>query len=82
MIIFTIHCFSAFSEVSGNYEQWITFFLRALKETASDAIDTIDKLTALHARTLKTLQQETPARQMSNMLLLFNYLEKNPIRGC
>ncbi len=64
---------------SGNYEQWITFFLRALKETASDAIETIDKLTALHARTLKTLQQETPARQMSNMLVLFDYLERNPI---
>ncbi len=64
---------------SGNYEQWISFFLRALKETASDAIDTIDKLAALHVRNLNLLQQVTPARQKSNMLLLFGYLEKNPI---
>nr|MCR5738466.1 Fic family protein [Lachnospiraceae bacterium] len=26
---------------SGNYEQWILFFLRAIAETAEDAIDTV-----------------------------------------
>ncbi len=32
----------------GNYEQWVTFFLRALLESAEDATATIDELIALH----------------------------------
>lgn len=32
----------------GNYEQWITFFLQAVMESAEDAVHTIDQLTALH----------------------------------
>ena len=32
---------------TGDYEQWVIFFLQALSDSASDAIQTIDKLTVL-----------------------------------
>lgn len=34
----------------GNYEQWIRFFLTAISESAQDAIQTVDLLTALHEK--------------------------------
>ena len=34
----------------GNYEQWIKFFLQAVLESARDAAQTIDSLTALHVK--------------------------------
>lgn len=63
---------------SGNYEQWIGFFLRAVAETAQDAIETIDMLTALHSRSVAGLEGEPP-RVRSNLDTLLSYLEKNPI---
>ena len=63
---------------NGNYEQWINFFLRAVAETAQDAIDTIDKLTALHSMSLSALSDETPSAR-ANLERLLTYLEKNPI---
>lgn len=63
---------------SGNYEQWITFFLQAVAETAQDAIETIDKLTALHLRSTGLLEDEVP-RVRVNLETLLSYLEKNPI---
>ncbi len=63
---------------NGNYEQWINFFLRAVAETAQDAIDTIDKLTALNSMSLSALSDETPSAR-ANLERLLTYLEKNPI---
>lgn len=63
---------------NGNYEQWIVFFLRAVKETAEDAIETIDKLTALHERSMQMLSDES-ASVKKNLEALLTYLEKNPI---
>lgn len=60
----------------GNYEQWVKFFLQAIIESAEDAIATIDKLAALHEKNLKLI---TTGRTPKSTLLLFNYLEKNPI---
>ena len=34
---------------NGNYEQWVKFFLQAISESAEDAVDKIQKLSALHA---------------------------------
>lgn len=62
----------------GNYEQWITFFLRAVAETAEDAVETIDKLTALHAQSIALLSDEIP-RVRTNLEAFLLYLEKNPI---
>ena len=61
----------------GNYEQWVRFFLQAIKECAEDAILTIDKLDALHQKNTAIINGL--GRTTKNALLLFNYLEANPI---
>lgn len=61
----------------GNYEQWVRFFLQAIKECAEDAILTIDKLDALHQKNTAIINGM--GRTTKNALLLFNYLEANPI---
>ena len=63
---------------NGDYEQWVLFFLQALADSSSDAIDTIDKLTKLHNNNINILDDISP-RQKTNVLKVFNYLEKNPI---
>ena len=63
---------------SGNYEQWIKFFLRGIKETADDATDTIDRLLALHNKNTELLS-DIPARSRRNIQNLMQYIEKNPI---
>ena len=62
----------------GDYEQWIRFFLEALAQSADDALQTIDKLTALQKESLQRLA-DLPKRQMANAQKLFDYIEKNPI---
>jgi Fic family protein len=63
---------------SGNYEQWIKFFLNAVRETAVDAIDTIDKLTEIHNRSLELIKNESPLlNEKLNEFL--SYLEHHPI---
>lgn len=62
----------------GDYEQWIRFFLEALAQSADDALQTIDKLTALQKESLQRLA-DLPKRQMANAQKLFGYIEKNPI---
>ncbi len=63
---------------TGDYEQWILFFLEALADSADDGIRTIDRLTALHQESMKQFEG-LPKRQMANVLKLFAYIEKNPI---
>ena len=63
--------------LKGNYEQWIKFFLKAVYESAKDAVETIDKLTALHNKNVKQL--ETLGRRSKNAIKLFEYIESNPI---
>ncbi len=63
---------------SGNYEQWIAFFLRAVAESAQDATDTIDKLTAIHKRSLSAFADEAP-RVRGKLEPLLAYVEKHPI---
>ena len=64
--------------VSGDYEQWITFFLEAISNSANDAIQTIDKLTTLHNKSL-ALFDDLSKRLKTNVLKVFNYIESNPI---
>ena len=64
--------------VSGDYEQWVIFFLEALSNSANDAIRTIDKLTTLHNKSL-SLFDDLSKRQKTNVLKVFNYIESNPI---
>ncbi len=61
----------------GNYEQWVKFFLQALMESAEDATSTIDELTALHDKNAAVIAGM--GRGTKNAMLVFDYLEKNPI---
>lgn len=63
---------------TGNYEQWVMFFLQALSDSAGDAIQTIDALTALHNQSVAKLGAFSK-RQQTNLLKLFAYIETNPI---
>lgn len=63
---------------TGDYEQWVMFFLQALSDSAGDAIQTIDALTALHNQSVAKLGA-FPKRQQTNLFKLFAYIETNPI---
>jgi Fic family protein len=61
----------------GDFEQWVRFFLLAIKESADDAIEAIDKLTALHDKNISIIGNM--GRSSGNAMKLFAYLEGNPI---
>ena len=63
---------------TGDYEQWILFFLQALSDSAEDAIQTIDELTRIHNRNAQKFENMTK-RQQANAMNFLIYLEKNPI---
>ena len=63
---------------TGDYEQWILFFLQALSDSAEDAIQTIDELTKIHNRNAQKFENMTKWQQANAMNFLI-YLEKNPI---
>ena len=74
-----VEYYDRMSEVrrSGNYEQWVRFFLQAVEECAKDAIETIDKLNALHEKDSAAVN--AMGRATKNTALVFSYLEANPI---
>ena len=61
----------------GNYEQWIKFFLRAVAESAEDAIITVNALHELHTENYAKL--DALGRMKTNATKLFEYIEQNPI---
>ncbi len=63
--------------LKGNYEQWIKFFLSAVIESATDALDTILELDKLHKKNVALIHGLN--RLPLNVLKLFEYLERNPI---
>ena len=63
--------------IKGNFEQWIKFFLRAVDESAQDAVNTIDELSELHLKNANKIQSLGRAR--INTLKIFEYLEAHPI---
>lgn len=74
-----VEYYDRMTEVStkGNYEQWVKFFLQAIMESAEDATATIDELIALHDNNVAMISQM--GRAAKNAMLIFNYLESNPI---
>ena len=75
-----IEYYDRMSEVrrTGDYEQWIKFFLRGIVETAQDATETIDRLIALRRKN-ETKLADAPTRSKQNLLNLLAYIEQNPI---
>ena len=61
----------------GNYEQWIIFFLQAIMESAGDAASAIDELITLHDTNTSVISKL--GRASKNTMLVFDYLESNPI---
>jgi Fic family protein len=61
----------------GNYEQWVKFFLQAVLESVEDAVDKIQKLSALHAKNAEVIDKM--GRVAKTTMLLLSYLEANPI---
>lgn len=74
-----IEYYDRMSEVrnKNNYEQWVKFFLRAVKESSEDAVDTINKLSELHNKNVATIDKMGRASKAARQI--FDYLEKNPI---
>lgn len=74
-----VEYYDRMSEVrtKGNYEQWVKFFLQAIMESAKDATTTIDELIALHDANVSVISKL--GRAAKNVMLVFNYLESNPI---
>ncbi|MCD7708773.1 MAG: Fic family protein [Clostridiales bacterium] len=62
---------------SGNYEQWIKFFLQGIAESAEDAIAAIGELTALHEKNIAIISEM--GRTSKNVMRVFGYLESSPI---
>ena len=62
---------------TGNYEQWIHFFLEALNTAAQDAMESVNKLTILRADSLKKLPKTN--RNVDTVRLVYDYLERHPI---
>lgn len=62
---------------SGNYEQWVRFFLEAVETAATDAVHSISQLSALHDANIAKLPQ--PRRGSDSVRAVFDYLEQNPI---
>ena len=59
---------------TGNYEQWVQFFLEALLESCNDAITSINKMDDLHNKNIQLINGSK-----KSILKVFNYLEENPI---
>ena len=74
-----VEYYDRISEVrrSGNYEQWISFFLEAVSAAAKDSLDTVEKLNALHEQNVKKLPKTS--RSNDNVRKLFDYIEQFPI---
>lgn len=64
---------------TGNYEQWILFFLRAVAVSAEDAVAAIDCLHALHEKNVGVLTDRTNKKQLTTLTKLFSYLEAHPM---
>ncbi len=62
---------------SGNYEQWISFFLDAVTDAAQDSFNSIFKLVELHNKNIELLPKTS--RKRDNARLIFDYIEQYPI---
>lgn len=63
---------------NGNYEQWVKFFLRAIIDSASDALQSIDSINQLHIKNKELIENEN-VRSVGTYLKLLEYLEEHPI---
>ena len=74
-----IEYYDRISEVrrTGNFEQWIRFFLEAVSKAASDSLEAIRQLSVLHDTNVEKLPKTT--RRKDNLRSVFDYIEQYPI---
>lgn len=74
-----VEYYDRISEVrrSGNYEQWIRFFLEAVSKAASDSLQSTIQLSVLHDKNIEKLPKTT--RSKDNLRAVFDYIEQYPI---
>ena len=74
-----VEYYDRISEVrrSANFEQWIRFFLEAVSKAASDSLEAIHQLSALHDTNIEKLPKTT--RSKDNLRAVFDYIEQYPI---
>ena len=74
-----VEYYDRISEVrrSGNYEQWIRFFLEAVGKAATDSMESINQLLNLHEKNVSLLPKTN--RSKDNLRTLFDYIEQYPI---
>jgi len=74
-----IEYYDRISEVrrSGNYEQWVSFFLEAVAAASEDALQTIEKLSELHEANAGLLPEAKGEKD--TVRKLFDYIEQYPI---
>lgn len=74
-----IEYYDRISEVrrTGNYEQWVRFFLEAVSSAAADAVESIGLLSDLHDKNVAKLPKSN--RKKDNVRAVFDYLEQHPI---
>ena len=74
-----IEYYDRISEVrrTGNYEQWVRFFLEAVSSAAADAVESIGLLSDLHDENVAKLPKSN--RKKDNVRAVFDYLEQHPI---
>lgn len=65
---------------TGDYEQWIKFFLEGIYVSGKSAIETANELILLRSKNVRRLQEENyTKRTLETMMKLFQYLEAHPI---
>lgn len=74
-----IEYYDRMSEVrrSGNYEQWVSFFLEAVSAAAEDALQTIEKVSELHEKNIMLLPVVNKKKDAVRMV--FDHIEHYPI---
>ena len=65
---------------SGDYEQWVKFFVEGIYVSGQSAIETADELIAIRNSNLERLEAEKyTKRTHETMIKVFGYLEAHPI---
>lgn len=74
-----VEYYDRMSEVrrTGNYEQWIKFFLEAVGRAAEDSLASVYELSKLHSRNINMLPKSN--RKKDTVKLVFDYVERYPI---
>lgn len=65
---------------SGDYEQWVNFFLKGICVSALSAIETANELISLREKNIKLIEEQNyTKRTLDTMMKIFFYIEAHPI---